>query len=237
MVILPPLDAHAKADLQRHRDAALSVLADYWDCFAKSYRQELGADDALPLTGVRFGTHARAEGAGGDARLPPDGTGAVGAGVGADSGGCGMLAACTLRFRVRSSFVALSGHDDTFESIAEICSTVRKGLYIDPKMVPVFEASEAPLNAYILDFYKHGQFDALDRYNGINGDEVYDKLRSFELTLKAIWAALKRRLEIRKGPAKGERVHFSSQLDDEKVVDALERIKNHFSELLQKRRS
>jgi len=31
------------------------------------------------------------------------------------------------------------------------------------QMVPVFEVSEAPLNAYILDFYKHGQFSALVR--------------------------------------------------------------------------
>ena len=62
---------------------------------------------------------------------------------------------------VRSTFVGLSGFGDTFCSIQELCSTTRRGIYLDPSMVPVFDfpvdGADEPLNAYIYDFYKHGQ--------------------------------------------------------------------------------
>ena len=62
---------------------------------------------------------------------------------------------------VRSIFAGLSGLDDTFGSIAELCSTARRGVYLDSKMVPIFDLpeidEEQPLNAFILDFFKHGQ--------------------------------------------------------------------------------
>ena len=62
---------------------------------------------------------------------------------------------------VRSAFVGLSGYGENFGSIQELCSTARRGVYLDPKMVPVFDLpandDDEPLNAYILDFYKHKQ--------------------------------------------------------------------------------
>jgi hypothetical protein len=62
---------------------------------------------------------------------------------------------------VRSAFVGLSGWNGEFNTIDELCNTARRGIYLDPKMVPVFDIpadeTDEPLNAYILDFFKHGQ--------------------------------------------------------------------------------
>ena len=63
-------------------------------------------------------------------------------------------------------------------------------------MVPVLDVNEwfrNPLNSYILDFYMHRQPIALERWNGIFKDDVWDYLRNFELTLKALSAAIELR--------------------------------------------
>jgi hypothetical protein len=102
---------------------------------------------------------------------------------------------------VRSVFVGLSGLGDAFGSIGELCSTARRGVYLDPKMVPVFDLpandADEPLNAYVLDFFKHGQVflpltcrphsqeqgdslhshpESLERGDGIS-DLLYDMIR------------------------------------------------------------
>ena len=93
--------------------------------------------------------------------------------------------------QVRSTFVALSGHGDRFGSVRELCGTLRAGLYLDPQIVPVFELrdSSVPLNAFLLDFFKHGQMVALERFNRIRRDSLWDELLSFALVLKALHAA------------------------------------------------
>jgi hypothetical protein len=95
---------------------------------------------------------------------------------------------CRLRLPkvlVRSSFVALSVHDDAFSSIQELSNSARRGVFLDPKMVPIFELYDDSvyLNAYCLDFFKHGQLDALVTYNNMNRDSVWEDLQSFSLVL------------------------------------------------------
>ena len=61
-----------------------------------------------------------------------------------------------------------------------------------------------------------------EKHNQIERDAIYDKLREFELTLKALWAALKRRLELRKE-------HYEQQkekLDYEDCEKQLKRLEN-----------
>ncbi len=58
----------------------------------------------------------------------------------------------------------------------------------------MFEFSSDAVNAYILDFYKHGQEDALRRFNGIKDDDLWEQLKEFDLCLKALHAAMARRV-------------------------------------------
>lgn len=79
-------------------------------------------DDKLPLTGITAG--------GSDDRTIP-----------------GSLPPC----KVRSSFVALSGHGDHFESISDLCRTTRSGIFLEEAVIPHLDVypdeSKAPLNA------------------------------------------------------------------------------------------
>ena len=53
--------------------------------------------------------------------------------------------------KVRSSFVALSGHGDTFESISDLCRTTRSGVFLEEAVIPHLDIypdeSTTPLNA------------------------------------------------------------------------------------------
>lgn len=53
--------------------------------------------------------------------------------------------------KVRSSFVALSGHDDNFESISDLCRTTRAGVFLEEAVIPHLDVypdeSKTPLNA------------------------------------------------------------------------------------------
>ena len=69
---------------------------------------------------------------------------------------------------LRSPFAALSGHGDSFASFTELCHTAREDLFLRPEMFPSVDVDvEQPLNAYLLDFYRHGQGRALVRDNQI----------------------------------------------------------------------
>ena len=92
--------------------------------YAKTFvDQHIKADDnKLPLTGMMAG--------GSDDRTSP-----------------GSLPAC----KVRSSFVALSGHGDHFKSIPDLCRTTRSGIFLEEAVIPHLDVypdeSKAPLNA------------------------------------------------------------------------------------------
>ena len=192
-----------KEILAKHNSFALQTLTEYTACFVDAYKIELGADDTLPFTFCRFshedmqvdlGEHWR------NLLLPR---------ISDDS-----------RVAIRSSYVALSGHGDEFASIQELCQTSRSGLFLDPKMVPIFEIYDeetASLNSYLLDFYKHGQKHALSRYNKLKDDDVWEFLQNFHLVLKALTAAMKRR-------------HASGNVpfDNNDVLQTFERITEHF---------
>lgn len=66
------------------------------------------------------------------------------------------------------------------------------------QLVPVFEFPDKSYNAYLLDFYKHGQQEALVRYNELREDAVWDALNEFDLCLKALLAAMERRVRVSK---------------------------------------
>ncbi len=192
-----------KEILAKHNSYAVQTLTEYTACFVDAYNVELGADDTFPFTLCRFSHEDTQVDLGERWRnllLP--------------------------RVAVRSSYVALSGRGDEFSSIQELCQTSRSGLFLDPKMVPIFELYDeetTPLNSYLLDFYKHGQKNALSRYNKLKEDTVWDALQDFHLVLKAITAAMTRR-----------HADGNVPFDNKNVLQTFERITQHFGAQIRK---
>ncbi len=202
VMLLPALDPHALEILDRHNAVALTAVCDYLTCFVTSYATELGADNRLPLTSH---TCAASTQDGQDIQCP-------------------ILSSITFPVKIRSGFQALSGRDDRFSSLRELCGSLRHGLYLDAGMVPTFEAeSGQALNSYILDFYKHGQISALVDYNQIRKDDVWELLRDFDLIIKALCAAMERRSKLH--AYYGEQVAFCNP----RVLAALLAIRDKFT--------
>ena len=103
-----------------HNSRALKALVAYTACFVEAY-PELGPDNILPLSHCRF-------------PLSDDSAPSAGSADEFDLGEC-MRGLLLPKLSVRSSFVALSGHDDEFSSIDEVSSSARRGVFLDPKMV------------------------------------------------------------------------------------------------------
>ncbi|KAJ6267400.1 hypothetical protein PSV08DRAFT_411783 [Bipolaris maydis] len=94
---------------------------------------------------------------------------------------------------LRSHFVSLSSHGDEFDSISDLCSTVRSGVFLEEAVVPylpIHPESTVPLNAYLYDFYKHGDLNALEKANKIRRSDVWFHLNDFSLVLATIITAL-----------------------------------------------
>jgi hypothetical protein len=72
---------------------------------------------------------------------------------------------------------------------------VRAGVFLDESAIPYTPVTEqerggVPWNAYLYDFFKHGDLQALIRDNGIKGGDVWFHLKDFSLVLATIVASL-----------------------------------------------
>jgi superfamily II RNA helicase len=95
--------------------------------------------------------------------------------------------------KLRSPFVALSGQGDHFDSISDLCGSVRDGVFLEKAVIPYLDMGEelsTPLNAYLYDFYQHGQVQSLEVANGIRRGEVWFVLKDFSLVLATLVASL-----------------------------------------------
>jgi hypothetical protein len=95
--------------------------------------------------------------------------------------------------KLRSPFVALSGHGDDFDSIFDLCGSIRDGVFLERAVIPYLdmgEESATPLNAYLYDFYQHGQVAALQVANRIRRGDVWFALRDFSLILASLVTSL-----------------------------------------------
>ncbi|KAF7555852.1 hypothetical protein G7046_g6455 [Stylonectria norvegica] len=166
IVYLPPLPQGAEKKLGEHNRDTLSIFKSYVSSYVSQYLDDK-PDQTLPLTKTAVGRQGEARG-----------------------GFLGEKATS-----IRSPFVALSGFDDEFESIHELCSTVRGGVFLEESEVPYLPIrphdSDMDFNAYIYDFFKHGSMEVLVRDNGIKGGEVWFHLKDFSSTLKTIVSSLK----------------------------------------------
>jgi len=166
IVFLPAMPERAAALLRKHNDSTLSIYKAYVGTFVEQHLKE--TDDALPLTQMKVGNSSS--------------TGA--------SRGLQLRSPTT----VRSPFVALSGHDDDFESIHDLCTTTRSGVFLEEAVIPYVglypEESTMPLNAYLYDFFNHGSVDALVTANRVRRGDVWFVLNDFSMVLATIVTSL-----------------------------------------------
>ncbi len=178
-VLLEPLPDQQRSALRAHDKDVLNVFRSYVVNYCHRAAEKLEKEFDLPLSGMSFrGTLSRD--------------------TGGDEGDfMRALQGQRLRFYARSPFVALSGHDDNFASVADLVDTVRRDIFLDWSCLPVLRRAgdndrEILLNSYLLDFYRHGQLKALYRANQIRQGEAYQLLKDFTLILRTITVALEK---------------------------------------------
>lgn len=128
-------------------------------------------------------------------------------------GGPGVEAAAEPAEKVksRSAFVALSGYNDNFTSVADLTSSVRQGVFIEGSSVPYLSVDKDELiNGYLYYFYIHGDVTKLSKEHNIHSGTVWFVLKDFSLILAAIQAGLTR--FIQDGP--GSYFDFRDEGDD-----------------------
>lgn len=164
IVFLPPLPLKAAQILRAHNQDTLQVFTTYVRTFVDQHVKE--DDRKLPLTGMNAG--GADDNSAFPGSLPPT--------------------------KVRSAFVALSGHGDEFESISDLCRTTRSGVFLEETVIPHLDVypdeSKTPLNAYLYDFFMHGDQDALEKANGVKKSDSWFLLNDFSLVLATICASL-----------------------------------------------
>ncbi|XP_041483940.1 probable ATP-dependent RNA helicase DDX60 isoform X2 [Lytechinus variegatus] len=100
-----------------------------------------------------------------------------------------------------SPFVMTSGSTDKdLEKFdADISQAIRQGVHIEQSKIPTLIPAEdladkrgkkVYLNAYTYDFFKHGSKKLIQRENGLQSGETFDKLKDFVLVIASISVAL-----------------------------------------------
>lgn len=199
IVFLPPLPPQAAEILRSHNRDTLEVFSTYVSTFVDQHIDT--DDDTLPLTGLKAG------GSGSDMSLP------------------GTLPPT----KIRSSFVALSGHGDHFESISDLCRTTRGGVFLEEAVIPHLDIypdeSKTPLNAYLYDFYMHGDQDSLEKANGVRKSDSWFLLNDFSMVLATIVTSLANFLKLPESDLSmldiiGEGDETNNAEDDKFAVDS-----------------
>lgn len=200
-VILSHMPRGARDVLLQHDREILQIFTCYALAYAGKVGEMHGTDNRLPLSNLEF------------------------KGKPSTSAFRAYLADTHLKVTARSPFVANSGHGDQFDTVTELARTCRSGLRLNEHGVPSMERftldpdeekDTLPLNAYLLDFYIHGQTAALVAANGIRQGELWYLLEDFMLTLKTIRATVEHLLlRTSRGETSGTDSDTAPNLDGE----------------------
>lgn len=168
LVMLPALPEAAVQILKDHNQETLEIFQDYVGTYSSQHLADV-PDIQLPLTAHKV-----------EPREPRD---------------MRNILPSLDETIVRSPFAALSGFTDKFETISELCDTARAGVFLEESAIPYIpmaphETNGVPWNAYLYDFFKHGDMSALVRDNGIKGGDVWFRLKDFSLILATIVTSL-----------------------------------------------
>jgi len=112
------------------------------------------------------------------------------------------LQAMRMKVSARSAFIAVSGHADQFQDVNDLISCTREGMFFESALIPVY-GCDYTKNAYLVDFYKHGQRRPLVEENGLRDSELYQRIYDFCHALKVIKEAMVRR--VGEGPDAAQR--------------------------------
>ena len=174
IVFLPPMPEGASKAIKKHNRETLATFRTYVETFVEQHVNH--PDDTLPLSKLQVG---------GSDTLSLEESASIGA---------------LPPVKIRSPFVALSGHGDTFSQITDLCATVRSGVFLEKEVVPHIdlypEESASPLNAYLYDFYMHGDITALEAANGVRKSDVWFVLNDFSMILATIVTSLANLLKL-----------------------------------------
>jgi superfamily II RNA helicase len=174
-VFLAPLPEDAANVLNEHGKQTLDIFSTYVRTFVDQHVPK--ADDTLPLTARHVGSSSAGPASALEVSLPTT--------------------------KIRSPFVALSGHTDNFKSIRELCRSVRSGVFLEESAIPhvamLSQDLDIPLNAYLVDFFKHGDVKTLEKANGIRRGDVWFMLNDFSLVLATIITSLLNFMKLKVG--------------------------------------
>ncbi|XP_053114339.1 probable ATP-dependent RNA helicase DDX60 isoform X2 [Hemicordylus capensis] len=116
-----------------------------------------------------------------------------------DSSLASHIMSCDQERIALSPFVCLSGNSDLdLLHAGTVNNVMLHALGIPAANIPILYLKKCdkqgrgmPLNAYVLDFYKHGSLAALSQDNGLHEGEAYRLLRDFAFTVKTISVSLR----------------------------------------------
>ncbi|KAF9461731.1 hypothetical protein BDZ94DRAFT_800063 [Collybia nuda] len=188
-IVLPSPSKLVLTVLAEHDSEILDIFTGYAITFAREHAPTLGPDFSLPISKLEYS----ASGGPTDPNII--------------SPFHSYLHETAIPIVARSPFVANSGHGDRFRSVHELTRTVREGLYLNEHAIPSLShliatsdskdgnvGLEHALNAYLLDFYTHGQVSTLAIANGIRRGDVWYLLDDFTMTLMTVKASLEQLL-------------------------------------------
>ena len=163
-IFLPPLPKLAVDILKQHNDETRRIFTTYVSTFVDQHMHD--TDDTLPISGLHIGAETATD----------------------------IQIKNLESVKIRSPFVALSGHGDDFSSVSDLCSTVRAGVFLEQAVIPQLDIypseTSKPLNAYLYDYFMHGDKRALEQENGIRKGDMWFILNDFSLVLATIVASL-----------------------------------------------
>ncbi|CAG8674010.1 7842_t:CDS:2 [Gigaspora margarita] len=171
-IFLQKLPKETKNILKEHNKRILEIYTDYVIAFTRQNMENLGPDNCLPLS--KF-------------ELPPKQ-------LNDNAQKCNLiekLNSMAIPFSDRSPFIAMCGSiGDEFINIEDLCEHIHHKIYLDLHSIPYIKIDEN-LNAYLLDFFSHGQETTLNKANGIRPGEVWQCLKNFDFVLQTIITSLK----------------------------------------------
>ncbi|CAG7849772.1 Uncharacterized helicase C694.02 [Serendipita indica DSM 11827] len=175
-VILSDIDEEAYKILKAYNDEVLQVFTECAVMYSIQHRDSLGVDNVLPFSERTV-----------EATSTPSSSTFV-----------QSLKRSRVTVRSRSAFVATSGHGDVYSNVDELSRTTRHGLYLTKHVLPSLDlftpSSDSPgryLNAYLLDFYSHGQDKPLVDANRIEKSQIWYLLLDFSQALDGMVTAIK----------------------------------------------
>lgn len=178
IVKLPGLPETARKVLIEHDEEILRIFTGYSVSYATEHAGSLGKDAMLPFSKQSFTGNSETVSTPFRQHLQKH----------------------AINVKARSVFVANSGHSDSFLSVEELTRTCRSGIHLNEKAIPSLGHITTldggfTLNAYLLDFYTHGQIAALATANGIRPGDVWYLLDDFTLSLKTVRTVLEQLLQ------------------------------------------